>query len=116
MPERYIETIIKYLSGKGYQPLKPRQLARQMGVAEADYGSFREAIKILRDAGRAVLGAKNALMLPEMGKQVIGTFRANPRGFGFVTPDTPNTHGDLYVPEGETADAMTGDTVIARVL
>ncbi|MHC4718780.1 MAG: ribonuclease R family protein, partial [Planctomycetota bacterium] len=37
-------------------------------------------------------------------------------GFGFVTPDTPNTHGDLYVPEGETADAMTGDTVIARVL
>jgi len=116
MPERYMETIIKYLSGKGYQPLKPRQLARQMGVTESEYGSFRDAIKILRDSGRVVLGAKNALMLPEMGRQVIGTFRANPRGFGFVTPDTPNSHGDLYVPEGQTLDAITGDTVVARVL
>ncbi|HET6429517.1 MAG TPA: ribonuclease R [Phycisphaerae bacterium] len=116
MPERYAETIIKYLSGKGYQPLKPRQLARQMGVSESDYGSFREAIKILRDSGRVVMGAKNALMLPDMGKQVVGTFQANPRGFGFVTPDTPNSHGDLYVPEGQTAGAMTGDTVLAHVL
>ena len=64
MPERYVEAIIKYLSSRGYRPLKPRQLARQMGIAEADYGSFREAIKLLRDSGRVVLGARNAVTLP----------------------------------------------------
>jgi len=116
MPEKYAEAILKYLSGRGYQPLKPRQLARHMGVDEADYGTFREAIKLLRDAGRVVLGARNAVMLPEMSGRVVGTYRANPRGFGFVIPETPTAHGDLYIPEGDAADAMTGDTVVARVL
>ncbi len=116
MPEKYLQAILKYLAGRDYQPLKPRQLARQMGVAEAEYGSFREAIKMLRDSGRVVRGAKNALMLPEMGNRVVGTLRLNPRGFGFVIPETPNAHGDLYIPEGQTAGAMTGDTVVAQVV
>ena len=115
MPERYVEAILKYLSDRDYQPLKPRRLARQMGVAEEDYGTFRQAVKRLRDAGRIVLGAKDALMLPEMSSHVVGFFRAHPKGFGFVVPETPNAHGDLYVaPEG-TGGAMTGDQVLARV-
>ena len=114
MPERYVQAIIKYLADRDYQPLKPRQLARQMGVAEEDYGSFRQAIKVLRDAGRVVLGAKDALTLPEMTNRVIGTYRANRRGFGFVTPETPNAHGDLFIPEGQSGGAMSGDTVVAR--
>ncbi len=115
MPERYAEAIIKYLADRDYQPLKPRQLARQMGVDEADYGSFRQAVKVLRDGGRVVLGAKNSLTLPEMSGKVVGTFRANPRGFGFVIPESPNSHGDLFIPPDAKGDAMTGDTVAARV-
>jgi ribonuclease R len=115
MPQRYAEAIIKYLSSRGYQPLKPRQLARQMGVAEADYDTFRTAVKILRDSGRAVMGAKNALTLPEMAGRVVGFYRANPRGFGFITPETPNAHGDLFVPEGAGGGALTGDLVEAVV-
>ncbi len=79
MPERYVDAIVKYLASRSYQPLKPRQLARQMGVADEDFGTFRTAIKRLRDSGRVVLGAKNALMLPEMSSRVVGFFRANPR-------------------------------------
>ncbi len=116
MPERYVDAIIKYLADRDYQPLKTSQLARSMGVAEGDYGSFREAVKRLRDSGRVVRGARNSLTLPEMSSRVVGTFRANPRGFGFVTPDTPNAHGDLYISESETAGAMSGDTVVARVV
>ena len=115
MPQRYIEAIVKYLSGRDYQPLKPQQLARQMGIVAEDYGSFREAVKILRDNGRIVLGSKNALMLPEISSRMTGFFRANPRGFGFVIPETPNSHGDLFIPEGATRGAMTGDMVVARV-
>ncbi|MFA6134802.1 MAG: ribonuclease R [Phycisphaerae bacterium] len=115
MPERYVEAIVKYLSSRGYQPLKPRQLARQLGVADAEYGSFRESIKQLHDAGRIVLGAKDALMLPSVGAQVTGTYRANARGFGFITPQTPTAHGDLYVPEGASGGAVNGDLVVASV-
>jgi ribonuclease R len=115
MPDRYTDAIVKYLAAKDYVPLKPRQLARQLGVTDEEYPTFREAVKVLRDGGRVVLGAKSCLMLPEISNRVVGTFRANPRGFGFVLPDTPNAHGDLYIPEGENGGAMSGDTVVARV-
>ena len=115
MPDRYANAIVKFLSAREYQPLKPRQIARQMGVGEGDYGAFRLAVKRLRDTGRAVLGGRNALMLPEMTRQVVGVYRANPRGFGFLVPDTPNAHGDLFIPRGAAGEAMNGDRVTARV-
>ncbi len=115
MPDRYIAAIMKYLADRDYQPLKPRQLARSMGVSEEDYGTFRDAVKQLRDSGRVVLGAKNALMLPEIQGRLVGFFRANPRGFGFIVPETPNAHGDLFVPPDSTGGALTGDLVVARV-
>ncbi len=116
MPEQFIDAILKYLADRDYTPLKPRQLARVMGVTEDDYGSFRQAIKQLRDTGRVMLGAKDALMLPEMPSRIVGFFRLNPRGFGFVIPDTPNSHGDLFIPPDATGGAMTGDQVVARVV
>jgi len=100
MPERYLEAIIKCLSDRNYQPLKARQLARRIGVVDEEYPAFRNAVKVLHDAGRVVLGGKNALTLPTMGQEVVGTYRANPRGFGFVVPSEPNAHGDLFIPEG----------------
>ncbi|MFP4105548.1 MAG: ribonuclease R [Phycisphaerae bacterium] len=115
MPERYTQAILKYLSDQSHQPLKPKQLARQLGVADEDYSTFRTAIKQLRDSGRIVLGSSNAVTLPTIGKKVVGVYKANPRGFGFITPDEPNSHGDLFVPEGESYGAMTGDRVKATV-
>jgi ribonuclease R len=87
-----------------------------MGLAEQEMGDFHAACKALMKTGRVVLGTRNALTLPPPSGRVVGTFRANPRGFGFVVPDEPNTHGDLFIPPGATGGAVTGDTVSARVL
>jgi ribonuclease R len=86
-----------------------------MGIAAEDYDTFRSAIKRLRDTGRIVRGAKNALILPDMGPRVVGFYRANPRGFGFVIPEEPTAHGDLFIPRGAAGGAMTGDLVRAEV-
>ena len=115
MPERYAQAILKYLADREYQPLSPRQLARSMGVHDEHYGTFREAVKRLRDAGRVLMGTTNALTLPEIASKVVGFFRPNPRGFGFVTPESPNAHGDLFIPPGQDGGAMSGDLVAARV-
>jgi len=116
MPETYLEAIIKYLADRNYQPLKLRRLARRMGVADSDYAAFRDAVKQLKDAGRVVYGPKSDLSLPPMPPRVSGAYRANPRGFGFLIPDEPNAHGDLFIPEGNAMDAITGDTVLAEVI
>ena len=115
MQNNYADAILKYLSENNAQKLKPRQLARQLGVEDAEYNTFRDAVKQLRDNGRVVMGAKNAITLPLLGNELVGYFRQNPRGFGFIVPESPNAHGDLYVSADAVAGAMTGDKVRAKV-
>ncbi len=115
MAEIYKDRIIKLLKHSDYEPLKLGQLAKALGVDSEDYPHFKESFEQLRQAGHVVIGAKNLISLPSLSGQIIGTFRANPKGFGFVIPREANTHGDLFIPPDETAEAMTGDIVIAKV-
>jgi len=114
--ELFKREILRFITRRGYSPVKLSALARSLGVDDADYPEFKTAFKELRRMGRVVVGPKNLITLPQMSGRVIGTFRANPKGFGFVIPLEPNSHGDLFVGPRDTAGAMTGDTVSARVL
>ncbi len=115
MAEIFKERIIKLLKHSDYEPVKLAQLAKALGVSTADYPQFKEAFDQLRQAGHVVIGARNLVSLPSLAGQIVGTFRANPKGFGFVTSREPNAHGDLFIPPTATADAMTGDIVIVKV-
>ena len=115
MPEIFKERIIKLLKHAGYEPVKLPQLARALGVGSQDYPAFKSAFDQLRQAGHVVIGAGNLVTLPSLAGQIVGTFRANPKGFGFVVPLEPNAHGDLFIPPDATANAMTGDIVAAKV-
>ena len=111
MPERFIKQIVGHVGRKGYQPVKVRQLARALGVRDKDYGAFRAAVRRLQADGRIMEGAGKTLLAPSAGNRVVGVYRANPRGFGFIVPEEPGTHGDVFVPAGMQMDAVTGDTV-----
>lgn len=113
--EAFSDRILRAVHARGYRPQSLDELARALGVAGEEMGDFHAACKALMRNGRVVLGARNAVTLPEPSGRITGTFRGNPRGFGFVIPDSPNSHGDLYIPPGATAGAITGDTVSAQV-
>jgi len=115
MAEIFRQRIIKLLKRDDYEPVKLSQLARALDVSSENYPEFKLAFDQLRQAGHVVIGAKNMVSLPSLAGQIVGTFRANPKGFGFVTPLEPNSHGDLFIPPDATADAMTGDVVVAKV-
>ena len=115
MAQVHKDRILKFLRREEYQPQKVAQLARSLGVGEDAYPEFKEAFDELRQAGHVILGTGNVVTLPSMAGQVVGTFRANAKGFGFVCPLEPNSHGDLFIPPDSTADAMNGDTVLAKV-
>jgi len=116
MAEIYERRIIGYLGKDEYRPVKLGQLAKALGVGADDYQHFKQAFDQLRRAGHVVIGAGNLVTLPSLAGQIVGTFRANPRGFGFIVPREPNAHGDLFVAPGDTGDAVTGDVVLARVI
>ena len=115
MAEIYKEKIIKLLKHSDYTPVKLAKLGKALGVSPEDYPQFKEAFDQLRQAGHVVIGAKNLVSLPSLAGQIVGTFRSNPKGFGFVTPREPNSHGDLFIPPSATGEAMAGDIVLVKV-
>lgn len=113
--DRLAERILKIVHARDYSPRKASELAQVLGIADGEMGDFHDACKALMRAGRVVLGTRDALVLPSLPGHMSGTLRTNPRGFGFVVPDTPSAHGDLYVAPGGMGDAITGDHVLVEV-
>lgn len=116
MEEALKKHIIKHLQEETYIPVNLTQLAAELGIEENDYPAFKEAFDQLRNAGHVVIGQKNRIDLRPLPGQIIGIFRANARGFGFVCPSEPNAHGDLFIPPNEINEAMSGDRVVAKVV
>jgi len=111
MTEVFKKQILRFLSRRNYSPQKLSALAKSIGVSDHHYPEFKAAFKELQKKGHVSIAAKNLITLPPVPPRVLGTFRANPKGFGFVIPNQPNIGGDMFIPPGDTAGAMTGDIV-----
>ncbi|MCC5827960.1 MAG: VacB/RNase II family 3'-5' exoribonuclease [Phycisphaeraceae bacterium] len=116
MENRFSERIISHVASRRYEPRGIEPLAEELGIAESDREDFFQAVKSMIKAGHVVMSSKRAVTLPPPGPEVLGTFRKHPRGFGFITPDSPLEHGDLFVPPGNVGKAMSGDRVRARTV
>lgn len=116
MSLRYKTRLLRHLSHENYTPQMLRQLAEDLGVPAEDFPEFRDAVEALADEGQVVYGDDSLVTLPPMGKEVVGRFRKNPKGFGFVIPTDKNLHGDLFIPPDATGEALTGDIVRVRVV
>ncbi|MEL7239009.1 MAG: RNB domain-containing ribonuclease, partial [Planctomycetota bacterium] len=112
--------ILGTLSAEGYTPQRPRQIARVLEIMEGrHYDSFRDALRELMDEGRVVLGSGGAILLPSSrlsNNELVGTYRHNQQGFGFVVPTDADSHEDLFIPPGDQNGALTGDVVRCRII
>lgn len=106
-----------------YKPRTSKALAHKLEVASADYPAFRDAIKQLVKEGK-LTKAKDRTIGPSLaigGKDrekglILGTFKRNPKGFGFVRPkQATGRHADIYIAPDDSLDASSGDEVAVRV-
>ncbi|MCL4197014.1 MAG: ribonuclease R [Phycisphaerales bacterium] len=116
MPLRFKSRVLAHLQDHRYEPLGFEPLAEQVGVEREDLPAFEQALDELIAAGQVIMAPGGEFMLPPIGREVTGTIRVNPKGFGFLIPDTPNREGDLFIPPGATGTAVSGDKVRARVV
>jgi len=114
-PTRFSQRLLSHVGHKSYQPAAIDRLAEDLRIAPEDRAEFERAVNDLIKAGQVVWGDGNVVKLPPMGREVVGRFKKNQRGFGFVIPVSANIHGDLFVPAFATGDAMDGDMVRAAV-
>ena len=114
MPLRFKSRILDHLAHKSYIPIYMKEIARQLRVVDEDEPAFGEAIRQLASEERLEIGKDEKIRLPRLGEEVEGVVKITPRGFGFLKTDIQYREGDLFIPEGETTDAVSGDRVRVR--
>ena len=100
-----------------YKPLTLKGFARRLEVDPENYGALRSAVKRLVQEGRLELAKDKTLRKPSAPKgTVLGTFKRNPKGFGFVRPVNATEKSDaIFIPENAGRDASSGDEVIVKI-
>ena len=134
-PTELTEAILGLVGRPKYRPAKPRVIAQRLELPKSEVALVKKIIKRLIAAGQLRYGAGH-LILPGVGgldaaageakakppgNQIVGAFRRNESGFGFVRPTgTPRGEGardaDIYIPAKRTKDAANGDVVAVRLL
>ncbi|MBS4770747.1 ribonuclease R [Carnobacteriaceae bacterium zg-ZUI240] len=94
--------------------LTMHQLAERLAVvSSADYKTLAKTIASLEEENALVFLTNGKVSLPQKKQTYTGLYRANDKGFGFVTVD--GLDNDVFIPKGQTGTAMSGDTVTLKI-
>lgn len=109
------EHIIHFLQNSKKKSFSPEELAEALDMQKSDaYKMLIQTIAVMEREGSLAFNKKGKIRLPLEPLLVEGTFRANERGFGFVTIDPEEP--DVFIPAGATNFALEGDTVLIDIL
>lgn len=117
------QRVLDFVRRPEYRPMKPRMIARRLGLEEEAAAELKKVIKQLAARGQLRYGAGHLVHWVALGSgphHVVGVFRRTEAGHGFVRPqensrDVPEGR-DIFIPYEKTGDASTGDTVAVRLL
>ncbi|PKK84448.1 MAG: ribonuclease R [candidate division Zixibacteria bacterium HGW-Zixibacteria-1] len=104
--------IIDFLRYKAGRPLKPRELAKEIGVTEKEYVAFRRLIKELIDSGRLVDLRGGKIGVPSDMNLVVGTIAITRGGKGTIFTEAGEP---VVIDSPNLLTALDGDKVMVRV-
>ena len=100
--------VLRHVSRPNYRPVKPRVIAKQLGIPKSLHQDLKRTIKLLAKRGELRYG-KNHLVEGNRStkpSEVVGTFRRNFAGYGFVRPKgtrpTAGREDDIFIPAAKT--------------
>lgn len=137
------QKIVDYVNRPNYHPVKPRVIAKKLGLTQDQPSDFKRVVKRLIRQGRIAYAANHLICpvapptSPTQGEaseghasptvraegknstRITGVFRRTPAGFGFVRPSGSlpgaDKRMDVFIPAKRAADAASGDTVVVRL-
>src|SRR6202040_316566 len=108
------EQILGLLRRKDYRPLNKIDIARKLGLTEAERVALRKSLRELERSGEFARIRKNKSVLPAAADLVTGKLSIHQAGYGFLTVETPG-QADIFIAAENTGTAMHGDCVVARI-
>ncbi len=112
--EKRKNLICELVEDKAYVPMKIKELAVFMQVtSEEDKAELKSVLQELVNEGKLTQTVKGKYIKGD-GKVCVGTFIANPRGFGFV--EVEGREQDLFIPPDHVNGALHKDIVRVSLL
>ena len=118
MSDRYQRRVLDHVKHDDYAPSRVGEIATDLGVPQEDLEAFSLAVQELADEGVIEIMQGGAIALPSiasMGNEIVGGFRRNARGFGFVQSAKAVREGSIFVSAEDSMDALSGDIVRVKV-
>lgn len=106
--------ILDALRASRHGPMKPKQLARALDVAPADYKAFRQRLGELEGRGIVYRVKGGRYASPDRISLLRGRVSTIRSGDAFIRPDEADEQ-DVFVREGDLNSAMDGDRVVVRI-
>src|SRR4051812_10737565 len=109
--------LLHALARPSYTPVKPKVLAKRLGVSNDDYPAFRRTLRQLVHDGRVEVGRNSTVRAADPFGSLVGTFRRTAGGHAFVRPHAPTEASgpEGGIREGKGKDASGGDEVLVRL-
>lgn len=109
------EQILSFLTTSNKKSFSAEEIAAGLALNKSnDFKLLVQTLAAMEREGAIVFNKKGKVKLPPQKVLVEGIFRANERGFGFVTIDPEED--DVFIPKEATGYAMDGDTVAIDIV
>ena len=123
------QAVLAVVKDPHYKPVKPRGIAKKLGLDEEQTHQLKRVVKRLIKRGQLRFGASHFVLAGGGGApgakpqgdnyRITGIFRRTDSGYGFVRPagSAPGADRkqDIYIAAKDAGDASTGDTILVRL-
>ena len=113
MVEKKKKAVYDFICDSMYVPMKFKELAVMLSVTKEQKDDLRLVLQELEAEGKIYLSKRGKYCKGEASR-IAGTYRANQKGFGFVTAQ--GNEKDIYIGEEYTGGALDGDEVEVSII
>ncbi|YCA43410.1 ribonuclease R [Bacillus sp. JZ8] len=112
----HIDRLLAYMREESYKPLTTKELEEVFGIEDSsEFKTFVRALVEMEEKGLIVRSRTNRYGLPERMNLVRGKLIGHAKGFAFVRPEDTTIEQDVFIPPGDSGNALHGDTVLVRI-
>ena len=113
------DSLLAYVTRDGYNPVKPKSLAKKLGITKKRHAEFDEALHELVADGKLRFLDSGRVAASVPPGYVLGVIKKTKSGAGFLIPHEPrppNLTGDVYIDRRDMGDAQQGDEALVRLI
>ncbi|MBN2010739.1 ribonuclease R [candidate division KSB1 bacterium] len=101
--------LLSFLEQNSNRTFKPKELARQFKVSQAEYTAFRKLLKRMIADAKIVKYKRGRIGLVRKSKYVVGRIDAKTQGYAFLVRE--NVEKDIFISHLNMGTAFDGDLV-----